>query len=279
MSELEEQGTPDAAELQDMMNDNTPFGESSEEVEAAPEQVEAPYLSWEENGKQIQATKDQALKWAQQGRGANLKIGELNQSMSGMKQELESLKTYKQVDDWAKQNPEAWAHIQQNYQGGQTQQYQLPEEMQPHLEPVLQELNSLKSFVNELKQEKQQQKVMQEDTALETEIQSIREKYKDLDWETRDEAGQTIEYKVLEHASKIGTTSFDAAFKSLMHEKLIERARLSAKEQMVKEKQTKRRLGLLGDTQAPTKLGGLSYDPSRASETDVFSAALKEYTG
>lgn len=251
---------PDAQELEQIMR-----GDESTETDAQGAES-APFLSWTEGGKEIKATQEEALKWAQMGRGANLKIGEQNKTIAQLRAE---------IDKYKQPAPQAQQQVVQEQE--QDHGSELPEELAPYLSPIMQELHGLKSYVQQLQQEKQQSLASQEDTSLDKEIQSIRDKHADLDWTTPDESGYSLEYRVLEHASKIGTTSFDAAFKSLMHDKLIERAKLSAKDQLVKERQNKRKLGLLDAAPAPSG-DDLGYDPARASTSDVFSAALKEYT-
>jgi hypothetical protein len=67
------------------------------------------------------------------------------------------------------------------------------------------------------------------DEKLAQEVQSIREKYKDIDMDSPDENGKSLEAKVLEHAEANGIPSFKAAFNDFYQDQLIARAEAQAK--------------------------------------------------
>lgn len=265
---------PTEQELQDIMNET----DSGLDIPNKEDIPEPKTWSWKEGDKEIKATEEQLLKWGQMGRNAPQKIGELNQNLTKAQEQLKKLEEYRQIDEWAQKNPDIWSKITQSYQNPSQQiqeQTQIPAEVQQYLQPLMQQLTEMKSFVSEIQKEREQGKLKQEDTALDQEIKSIREQHADLDWQSPDESGLTLEQRVLEHASKLGTTSFKAAFRDMNHETLLQRATLKAKEELIKERRQKSKLGLL-DSPAPNKTEVLNYDPRKSSDREILEAALKE---
>ena len=92
-----------------------------------------------------------------------------------------------------------------------------------------------------------------QDQALDQEVQSIREKHADLDWNTLDENGKHLELRVLEHAQANGISSFKAAFRDLLHDDLISRAASQGKLAIAKGIQNRSKLGVLGESPTPQK--------------------------
>ena len=203
------------------------------------------------NGKQVQATKEQLRQWASQGYNYSQQM----QALKQQQQQLEAYKPYETVDQYAKQNPEWWQHVLKSYE----QRAIEAQKLDPS-NPLAQEISQLKSQLNEIGQFKNQileertrQQQTQEDQALDTEIKSIREKYSNLDWKTVDENGHDLERQVLAYATKRNIGTFEDAFKSYYHDKLVALEAERAKEALGKDIQKKTKLGLLGKTPTPTQ--------------------------
>lgn len=151
---------------------------------------------------------------------------------------------YKPVDEFFARNPELWQRITSEMQAAQAG-------VDP-THPLFGTVNELKSQVEEIKAFKQsvetaqqQARIAEEDSQLEAEIQSIRDEFKDLDWQL-DEAGKSaLEFAVLEHAQRNGIRSFKAAFRDFKHEELIKRAEARALESSVKDRQAATKQGLM----------------------------------
>lgn len=271
MSEVESVNMSDAE--MDSLIDGT--GESSEipmsddpasEPQAETKQAQAPQTyQLTVDGRQVTATLDQLQKWAQQGYGANNKIGELNQKL----QDYETrYKPYSEIDQFAKENPQWWQHVQSQWENREQQQLH-----QNSDNPLLQELNQLKSelsefknWKNELTNKEMTQARQAEDQQLDTEIKSMRDQYSHLDWTAVDDNGYDLETRVLQYANENNIRKFDQAFRLYNHDRLLSLAEERGKESVAKDIQKKTKLGLLGK-QAPkreisqaTSLKSKTYD-------------------
>ena len=266
-NEVIDQDVPGVDEFQRLMNG---------EDEPAPEEKPAPEpaKSWKfsHGGKEITATEQDLLRYAQQGYGAPTKIGELNT-------QLKQLDAYRQVDEWAKANPDKWSAIEKQWGNSQSQEAppvsEIPPEVEQYVSPLMQRLEAAEQKLAQWEKKETEVKTKQEDELVDTEIKSIREKYVDLDWSSVDSTGYNLEMKVLDHASKNGFPSFQAAFKDMMFDKLMDRAVERGKEKVVKERQERRKLGFL-DFGAPEGKPP-AFDPKTASAEERFQAALNEW--
>ncbi len=236
-------------------------------------------------GKEIPATRDQLIKWAEMGYGAPNRIGSLSKELQQHQKQIEALKqyesTYKPVDEFAKQNPEWWKHVMTNWE--QRSQFINQNLSQDPNNPLLQKLSSLEQEVQEsrkfrenlLNQQKEYSTKM-EDEALDNEIKSIREKYSDLDFDGLDQNGSSLEHRVLAHAKQHGIPSFSTAFKDYYHDELILRAQEKAKESVGKEMQKRTKLGLLGESQAPRKGMSSAKNVKSKSYEHLLAEAIDE---
>lgn len=258
-------------------NTNTVEESTAPETKAAPVTVDE--FEFVHNGKPIKANRDNVLKWAQQGYDYSQKMADFNRRLhetNSKYEQAESIyKTYGPIDEWVKANPDKWEALQRAIEGV---------EASGENPKLLQKLQTLESkileadkFIQSVQQREQQQKVAEEDQALDAEIKSIREKYADLDWNAANENGHSLlEVRVLEHATKNGINSFRAAFHDLMHEDLMKASEARGRESLTKERKAKEAQGLLGTSQAPTK--GLSKPNNLKSKTydDLMREGLEE---
>jgi hypothetical protein len=230
------------------------------------------------NGKEIEAPLDKVLKWAEMGYNYPQKAQELNQKeqafLARQKQieELENkFKPYKEVDEYASKNPDWWTQVQQQYQqkiaGAQTN---------PELQQLKEELQELKKFRDEYSTEKQSLKAQEEDKKLSGEVESIRKSYPNIDFDSPDDDGKSLEMKVLQHAMDHGIQSFRVAFRDYYHDHLLGKAKEEGKELVSKTIQQRSKLGILGETSKPTK--GLKTAENVKSKTyeQLAREALEE---
>lgn len=266
------------------------MGESSSTVipESAPPAPEKYVIK--ANGKDIEATKEQLLEWATRGYSSPNKIGELNKKLLEWENKWKThepiLNTYKPVDEFAKQNPQWWQHVMDQWEKrtawqnpNQTQTGQapgaLPPEFVQEFSQLKEELQSLRQFKDEISNNQRQYQTQMEDQALDTEIKSIREQYPDLDFNSLDENGDSLERRILKHAADIGTKSFKAAFRDYYHDELVKRAQEKGKEAVVNERVKRSKLGLLGETSAPIK-GVRSTNVKGKSYENLLQEAMDE---
>jgi hypothetical protein len=231
----------------------------------------------------VSASEEDLLNYAKKG----LEYDKNMQDWDKQKSEFQPLvDKYKQVDEFAIQNPDWWTHVQQAYQNRDQQEVAQQETQQetqqledanlsPELQTMQNQLNEVVQFINSQKQEQITRQQKEEDSLLDAEINSVRESHPYMDFSTPDEKGFTLEQKVLKHAQEIGTGSFRAAFRDYAHDKLIAKAQEVGKENLGKtiEKQTK--LGILGtSSKSETKMK--SSNPKGKSYDDLLKEGLEE---
>jgi hypothetical protein len=248
--------------LEQIENGGAAEASLSPELAAPPEGQGAPAapavdeftFNW--NGKEIKAPREKALQWAQQGYDYAQKMAEFNRRHSEFenirKEHDQRFSIYQTIDDYAKQNPEWWNQIQQAYQA-RKQGGSAGDDSSAVPDWVNQKLNQYDQFIHSLKEKEAAQQRASEDSHLDSEIKSIRETYKDLDWDSPNETGMGLEQRVLDHALKNGIQSFRAAFRDYNHEHLVKLAEDRAKENTNKELQKRTKQGLLGQSSTPKK--------------------------
>lgn len=186
----------------------------------APAEAAAPTpqeYSFQHQGQEIKAPIDKVLRWAQQGYSAPQRIGELSQKLKDFEGKFKTYETYEKtyapIDQWAKENPDKWKALFDGWQqaqfgatpGNQAQPQALPKE-------VLDKLQQHDQFIQLQQQERIQMREQKADQTLEQEIGGLRKQYSNIDFDSTDESGRTLEYRVLEHATRLGIPSFEAAF-------------------------------------------------------------------
>lgn len=245
------------------MHDPKEGSDGKEKESKETEKAKEEFFEFSHNGKQVKATRDQLVRWAQQGINYPQRAQELNAQQTKWAQEKAQAEKqygeYQKIDQWAKQNPDQWQKLQQSYQqmiSGQPAPAGQTPGQAPAYDPYASKFQRLESqltqiapIVEQFASRFEQEKVKAEDTALESEVQSIREKYKDLDWTTLNDRGQSdLEYRVLEHAQKNGIPSFAVAFRDLLHDELMQKASTQAKLNVSTGIQNRSRLGLLDNS-------------------------------
>lgn len=253
---------------------------SAPEQPAAEQQQPAPAPTWngEEyafdwNGKRIiPDSADKLRTWASLGHNYSQRAAELNRREAEFKAFEAKFKPYAEVDDYATKNPEWWEHVQKSYAARGQQVPETVGELDPKLQAALKPLQEKLSQFDQFLQAQQQEKAIQEqsrqDEALSAEIESIREKYPNIDLNARDESGQTLEYRVMAHAQEQGISTFRAAFRDYLHDQLIESAKANAQTAQAKAGEHEKRQGVLGRSPTPKKapddapgyVRGQSYD-------------------
>ena len=148
--------------------------------------------------------------------------------------------------------------------------------MNPLLAKIQSELGEIKQFKQTLEQEKQAIRNAEQDKALDSEIESIRKEYPDLDLEAIQPDGQSLMFHVLNHANTRGIRSFTDAFIAFNHKNLLSRAAEKAKESVGKDIQKKTKLGLLGTSSTPTKGVTRAENVKSKSYENLLQEAIDE---
>jgi len=193
----------------------------------------------------------------------------------------QSLERWQEYNDFAEKNPQWADHVQRSWenreallqqQGGDDPSSPLHSELQS----VKSQLSELSGFLGTLKAEREQQQQAAEDKALDSEVKSIREKYTDIDFDLADESGKSLEFRVLEHGAQNGIKSFKTAFHDFYHENLIKQREDKAKEQVMKDLQAKKKAGIIGITDQPTKGLNSAHGARNKSYDQLAMEAMAE---
>lgn len=235
------------------------------EAAAAPEPPAWDSKSWEFdwNGKKIAPeNQDKARTWMQQGYNYSQRMGELNKTHTQKMAEAEQrakaaqdieqrFSPYSKVDEYARQNPQWWQQVQAAYE--QRQQTVDPN-LANIIKPLEERLNKYEEHFTKAEQAQVLEQEKNHDSALDQEIGSIRKDFPNIDLGAQDPAtGESLELRILKHAQSIGTTSFKAAFRDYLHDKLIEQAKADGRGAIAKDAQLNAKKGILGKTPAPVK--------------------------
>ena len=114
---------------------------------------------------------------------------------------------------------------------------------------VATELAELRSFMNQYKQERQNQLMAEQDAALNQEIETVSKEFPDIDLKTTDPmTGESLEQQILRHAHTAGISTFRAAFRDMMFDKLLARGQTQAKEVVAKQIQQQVKNGFIGQS-------------------------------
>ena len=251
---------------------------------AAAAQTPDAYEFQDAAGNKFKATREEILKWREQVSGLPQRLQKINQEKMAWEQQKSQWEKqyapYREIDQWASKNPDKWEQLKSAWQGFNNQ---TPSQQADPNNPYAQKIQMLEAqlqqvtpVIQTLAQNHQQSVQQAEDQKLEQEIQSIQEKYKDLDWKTPNEEGKSLEYQVLEHAQKNGIKKFDTAFKDFYHDKLIERERALAQQSVAKGIQAKTKMGILGESPTPRKGLAPVKDVKNKSYEDLMREALEE---
>lgn len=240
--------------------------------------TQAQEYAFKAHGKEVKAPIEKILQWASMGYEYPQKAAELNkqqQEIQKWMQERQQFESkwapYKEVDEYAAKNPDWWQSVQEQYRqkmaGAQTN---------PELQQLRQELQELKQFKEQLTQKEQNQIVEQEDKKLSQEVESIRKSFPNIDFDSPDEEGKSLEMKILQHAVDNDIKSFRVAFRDYYHDHLVGKAREEGKELVARERQKQTKLGVLGESKQPTK--GLKPAENVKSKTwdDLLNEAKQE---
>ena len=238
---------------------------------APPPKVEE--YSFKVGGKEIKAPMDKVLRWAEQGYDAPNRIGDLNKKLTEYQGQANKWKEiedrFSKVDEYARANPQWWESINSEYEKVKATQA-------PVNPALLQEIDGLKNSFKTIEQERTEQKNKQEDEQYQKEIESLKKSYPKVDFATKGSDGQSLEYKVLQYAVDNGIKKFTTAFRDFYHDELMKINEASAKEKVISDKQTKTKLGILGDIQTPSRKV-FDSNIKNKSYKDLEKEALAEY--
>lgn len=264
--------------MQEAENNQPQPAEMVETPKAEPQDPMGQEFEYKANGQMVKEPLSQILKRASMGYHYAQQMEDFNKQKASFdeqqKQWAPKIQLYEQVDKWAQENPERWQQIEQAFQ-----QQNLPAEVDENLAqaltPIQEQLNQFTNFMKDFQTNQEMQRIQAEDQSLNEEVTKVKDQYKDLDWETTNDEGKTLEQEILEHADKNGIPSFKAAFSDLYLPKLLARAKETGKDEAAKRIQQTNKMGILGQTPTPTKAQP-QIDPAKYSYNQLQELALAE---
>lgn len=269
--------------------DNGNSGPTKGDVQAPAVDKSAPVeYEYMARGKTIKEPLDQILKRASQGYDYAQLLNDFNKKQMDFDSRSKEFDSryghYTNIDKWAQQNPQQWQYIQSQYQSQfQQQQGNRPQVDQfgqtvpsqggqsapdPRYQQLESKLSEHDKFISERQAQESADKMAKEDETLKKDVESIRKEYSYLDFDTPDESGKSLYFKVLEHARDIGVTNFRVAFRDFNHDKLLKLAEERGKEKIASDTVKKTKLGLVSGKQTPPpqrdftpkEIRSMSYD-------------------
>lgn len=207
--------------------------------------------------------------------------------LDAQKQQIaQQAQKWQQYDEYASQNPE-WANYVRgqwesrfNFGGqGQNQDSFSQHAQQTSLPPeIAKELSEMRSFIGQYKEEQHARMMAEQDAALNQEIQTVQNEHPEIDLRVTDPmTGESLEQQILRHAQANGISSFRAAFRDMMFDKLLAQKQTAAKETVAKQMQQQVKQGFLGQSSTPMVQNQQSnVDYSRHSYHSLMDVAARE---
>jgi len=269
---------------------NTPSPAESINQPAFDPNLVVPYKA---NGKEISEPLSTVIQRASMG----YNYAQLMQQYKQQQAELEaqrneinqSAQKWRQYDEYASQNPDWANHVRSQWenrlnfgnQSNPTQTNEQPFEQQQremNLPPqVAQELNELRTFMQQYKQDREAQHQAEQDAQLAQEVDSVQKAYPDFDLRATDpQTGESLEQQILMHAQTYGIGSFRAAFRDFMYDKLVARGTNQAKETVAKQMQQQYKQGIVGQSNTPMT-PSYSRPQGRLNYEQAMELAAKEF--
>lgn len=260
-----------------------------------PKLLMAHELEYAAAGKTVKEPLEMILKRAQQGYDYAQKMEAYNRDVESWQQKIKAAESsasrFKDVNEYAEQNPEwaqwlqeQWSARQAQIQGGVAGDPNDPfsQQISQALSPILQKFGTLEERVSSILQEKVANQQKAEDQALDAEVKSIRDQYSNIDFDQRDEFGKSLESRIIEHGLKLGLKgegAFRAAFRDFYHDKLVSTATDKAKEAEAKKRAELKKQGFIGTTPTPTKGLRPAQSVRNKSYDELAMEGLQELQG
>src|SRR3990167_474871 len=172
---------------------------------------------------------------------------------------------YREIDEFAKQHPDWWTHVDQSYKQKLSNQDEIPEPVKSYfdqkLQPVINDIPLMKQFLQEMQTQKLEKQQADEDARLAEAVKSVQAKYPSLDFAAKDESGLSLERRVLNHGVNNGFPTFRAAFLDYYHDHLEKLAEARGRESITQEIQKRKKMGLLEENPTPQRGGAENFVP------------------
>lgn len=242
----------------DAVRDGDPMPDQYTQPDVQQQQMQQQLPSW--NGQEyalkfrgrdiVPESKDKLLNWAQLGYSYDKRAADLKAREEQIAQQQQAHEQYERLAQAFEANPAFKQQILNLYyqslngqQQGQQQQ-QLSQDgqqgQQAQQTPDMAQFAPYLSKIEQIEQQVQAWQSKQADDSLNSEVNSLKEKYPDVDWETPDENGVTLLQDVMQDAFKHGGLPLEYAFRNKHWDTAMENAKANAlkaqQEQIIAQK-------------------------------------------
>lgn len=248
-----------------------------QDQQSAPQEQQSFRKEFIVNGKPVEVT-DQAKydQWAQQGYHYSQQMEDLNNQRAKFEQQQAEMQArldqYKSIDAYARENPDWWNHVEENWNNREI--HKMTPELQAAIKPFMSEFNQVKEFINNYQKQQEEIKAQQEDAQLQKEVEDLGKQFPEVNFGAKDQSGQSLEMRILQHANAHGIPSFRAAFLDYYHQDLLKVYEGRGRKAVETDLANRKKSGILGQSKAPVKAASQSQrlaDPRRKSWSDVLA--------
>jgi hypothetical protein len=188
-------------------------------------------------------SKENIIQWASQGYNYGQKTNEIKQKMAEIKEKEERLSQYEQLNTAFEKNPGFRDQIFDLYK--KTQNGTATQQQENQVAKLPPEIMEKLAGVDEVKSELQKLKEEREDKLLESEIDTLRKKYPNEDWET-DSGEGTLLHQILKKANETGLTDLNDVYKIMRFDQIRTNTEAQTKKQITEEQINNAKKGIVG---------------------------------
>lgn len=242
----------------------------------------------------VQLPKDKVIEYAQKGFETEVKMRNFQRELQSFQnQKAEFEKNYgviREIENYAKQNPGWMQHVQESWnklqkgdfgnelERGQEQGINNEFQNNPIINSLKKELSEIKGYLDQQKQFEQEWKTRETEQKLNETIDKVKSTYKDFDWNSKDEFGENLEDRIINHAVSNNIATFQAAAKDYLFDQILAKKTMAVKEETAKQIQKTNKFGLSPITFESQKKAPVKASTSVRSKSydDLMSEAYKE---
>lgn len=215
--------------------------------------------------------KDHLIALAQKGHAFETNQEQLNRQLREIEEHKQKYDPYKQLDEFASQNPQFWNKVQELYgqfQNGNLQQDQTNQiDITQH--PAFKELQKKNE---EIARRMEEDDIRKADEEIDRQLNSLMDKHKQYDWKT-DEGYGNLGVRVMRHALEKGYPDIESAFNNLMGDDMRIRAEMESKKKAAEEQKKSNKAGIVAGQMIQPK--AKAVNTSKMDWGDITSMVLQ----
>jgi len=242
-------------------------------------------LKYTASGKEVEESLSDILKRASQGYHYSQRMSELKTQEKDWQRQLSESQAmadkYREIDQYARDNPEWFDYWNNAYQNrslpvgspDQTGGFD-PAQITSLID---QKLAPFQETIQQQRERMENERISQEDAALESQVQATRQEFSDVDFSATDpNTGVSLENKVFQFMVDNGISDFNKAYKVMDYDNIMARRIEASKADLVKQEQMKRRNGIVSETSGQAKTPPAPIDYSKMTH-DQLEAAQSQF--